>query len=61
MGKIDKYLGKWASRKLIVFLIATILIFFSKIDSSDWTYIAIAYIIIQGLVDAKIVIDKFTR
>jgi len=61
MGKIDSLLGKWASRKLMVFFIATLLISFGKIDSADWTYIAIAYIVIQGLVDAKSIIDKFTK
>jgi len=61
MGKIDTLLNKWASRKLMVFFIATLLISFSKIESSDWTYIAIAYIVVQGLVDAKSIIDKFTK
>ena len=61
MGKIDSLLGKWASRKLMVFAIATILISFGKIESSDWTYIAIAYVVIQGLVDAKVLIDKYFK
>jgi len=61
MGKIDTLLNKWASRKLMVFFIATLLISFSKIESTDWTYIAIAYIVMQGLVDAKSIIDKFTK
>jgi len=61
MGRIDTLLNKWASRKLMVFFIATLLISFSKIESSDWTYIAIAYIVVQGLVDAKSIIDKFTK
>lgn len=61
MSKIDKFLGKWASRKLMVFAIATILIFLSKIESSDWTYIAISYVVMQGLVDAKTIIEKFKK
>ena len=61
MGKLDTILNKWASRKLMVFLIATLLISFSKIESADWTYIAIAYIVMQGLVDAKSIIEKFTK
>jgi len=61
MGKIDTILNKWSSRKLMVFFIATLLISFSKIESSDWTYIAIAYIVMQGLVDAKSIIEKFTK
>ncbi len=51
MGKIDTFLGKWASRKLLVFFIATILAFAGDINSSDWTYIAVAYIGSQALVD----------
>jgi len=61
MGKIDTILNKWSSRKLMVFFIATLLISFSKIESADWTYIAIAYIVMQGLVDAKSIIEKFTK
>lgn len=61
MGKLDTILNKWSSRKLMVFFIATLLISFSKIESSDWTYIAIAYIVMQGLVDAKSIIEKFTK
>jgi len=61
MGKIDTLLNKWSSRKLMVFFIATLLISFSKIESTDWTYIAIAYIVMQGLVDAKSIIEKFTK
>jgi len=51
MGKIDNFLGKWASRKLLVFFIATILSFSGDINSADWTYIAVAYIGSQALVD----------
>jgi len=36
--KIDRYLGKWASRKLTVFVV----------DSSDWVIVATAYIAIEG-------------
>lgn len=58
MGKIDRFLGKWASRKLLVFFIATILAFVSKITSADWTYVAIAYIGSQAVVD---LMDKYRR
>lgn len=61
MSKIDSFLGKWASRKLIVFVIATILMSFSKIESVHWAWIAIAYIVIQGLVDAKVLIEKYFK
>ena len=58
MGKIDTFLGKWASRKLLVFFIATILSFSSKITSEDWTYIAVAYIGSQAIVD---IMSKYNR
>jgi hypothetical protein len=58
MGRIDRFLGKWASRKLLVFVLATILAFTTKITSSDWTYIAIAYISSQALVD---IMNKYKR
>ena len=55
---IDRFLGKWASRKLMVFALATVLLIFDKISGSDWVYVAIAYTFVQGLVDAKIFLDK---
>ena len=61
MSKIDFFLGKWASSTLIVFVIATILMSFSKIDSVHWAWIAIAYIVIQGLVDAKELLKYFNK
>ncbi|MFZ2432520.1 MAG: hypothetical protein WAW57_15380 [Lutibacter sp.] len=61
MSKIDKFLGKWASRKLMVFIIATILSVSGHLDSADWTYIAIAYIAMQGLVDSKLIIENFKK
>ena len=58
---LDKWLGKWASRKLIVFLISTIAMFADKLDGNEWAYIAIAYIVIQGFVDAKTIVEKFNK
>lgn len=51
MSKIDKSLSKWVSRKLLVFLIACVGMFFMKITSSDWVVIATAYIGSQAFVD----------
>ncbi len=45
---VDKYLSKFISRKLIVFLIASIGLFRGNIDGEDWVIIATAYISIQG-------------
>lgn len=50
-AKLDKWLGKWASRKLIVFGIATWLCLSGNVVSSDWVYLAIVYIGTQGAVD----------
>jgi len=58
MGRIDRFLGKWASRKLLVFVIATLLAFTTKITSADWTYIAVAYIGSQAAVD---LMSKYKR
>lgn len=51
MGKIDSFLGKWASRKLLVFVLATLLSLFGSLESGDWTTIAVAYIGSQAAVD----------
>ncbi len=46
--KIDLFLNKWVSRKLIVFVVATIGLFVSKLTSIDWVIIATSYIAIEG-------------
>ena len=61
MEKADNFLGKWASRKLVVFIIATILMFAGKLESTDWTYLAIAYIAMQGFVDVTTLMDKYFK
>jgi hypothetical protein len=59
MGKIDTFLGKWASRKLLVFFIATLLSLFGNLDSHDWVTIASIYIGSQAVVDlAKVYKSK---
>lgn len=49
--KIDKFLGRWISRKLTVFIIASIALFSDKLTSTDWVIIATSYIAIQGITD----------
>ncbi len=56
---LDKFLGKWASRKLTVFAIACLALFMGKIDSQDFTFIAVSYMVMQGIVDAKWFLEKF--
>jgi len=46
--KIDLYLKKWVSRKLTILIIASIALFFGKLESMDWTVVATMYIAIEG-------------
>ncbi len=52
MGKVDKLLKSWVSKKLFVFVIATALAIFGNLTSSDWVIIATTYIGTQGVIDA---------
>jgi urocanate hydratase len=52
MGKLDKVLKSWVSKKLFVFVIATALAIFGNLTSSDWVIIATTYIGTQGVIDA---------
>ena len=45
---IDKYLSKFISRKLIVFVIASVGLFTGNIDGNNWVVISTAYISIEG-------------
>ena len=49
----DKFLSKFVSRKLMVWLTATGLMLTERtpLDSSDWVAISLAYIGMQGLTD----------
>jgi len=49
--KIDYFLKRWISRKLTVFIVASVGLFSNVITSSDWVIIATAYIAIQGFTD----------
>ena len=42
--KIDLLLSKWVSRKLTVFVIASIGLFAKTLTSTDWVIIATSYI-----------------
>jgi len=52
MGKVDKILNSWLSKKLFVFCTATGLALFGNLTSSDWVIIATTYIGTQGVIDA---------
>ena len=47
--KIDLFLNKWVSRKLSVFVIASIGLFSGVITSTDWVIISTSYITIEGV------------
>ena len=47
--KIDLFLNKLLSRKLTVFVIASVGLFFGVITSTDWVIIATSYITIEGV------------
>lgn len=50
-GVVDKILAFTISKKLTVFLIATILILKGSISGSEWVYISLMYIGTQGAID----------
>lgn len=47
--KVDLFLNKWVSRKLTVFVVASVGLFSGAITSSDWVIIATSYITIEGV------------
>lgn len=47
--KVDLFLNKWVSRKLTVFVIASVGLFTAAITSTDWVIIATSYITIEGV------------
>ena len=52
MATIDKILNSWVSKKLFVFVIATLLALFGDLTSQDWVTIATVYIGTQGVIAA---------
>jgi hypothetical protein len=56
--KIDLFLNKWVSRKLMVFSIASVALFSGSIASNDWVIVATAYISLQGVTD---IVQKLQR
>ena len=46
--KIDSWLGKWASRKLIVWGTSTAFLAAGSLTSSDWVAVSLAYIGLTG-------------
>jgi len=50
-AKVDRFINKWFSRKLIVFTVATWGLFSGALTSNEWVTIATAYVGVQGFVD----------
>ena len=50
-GLVDRVLAWTISKKLTVFLIATMLILKGSISGSEWVYISLMYIGTQGAID----------
>ena len=51
-AKIDTTLKKYVSRKLMVFVVASIGLFSATLSSTDWVIVAGIYIGTQGAIDA---------
>jgi len=50
-GRIDQFLAKWTSRKLLVLAVATGFVPFAIITGDQWTALALGYIGIEGVAD----------
>lgn len=50
-SRLDKFLSSWVSKKLSVFVVATILALSGKLTSSDWVTVSVVYIGTQGALD----------
>ena len=58
---LDTLINKWISRKLFVFLTATILLWLADLESSDWTMIAVVYLGSQTALDFIVEYNKSKR
>lgn len=55
---LDTLINRWISRKLFVFIIATNLLWFADLESSDWTMIAVVYLGSQAVLDSVVAYNK---
>jgi Fe-S cluster assembly ATPase SufC len=56
--RIDKFLNRWISKKLTVFIVASYGLFGGKLDGDNWTILATGYVAIQGFSDIVEQISK---
>lgn len=57
-GIIDWLLSKAISKKLLVFGVATVLLFLDKISGDEWLMISCIYISAQGVIDTILAYRK---
>ena len=55
---IDLILSKFISRKLLVFLIVTVALFYDKVNGKEWVNVAMVYIGTQAVIDSIIKLRK---
>lgn len=55
---LDKGIAKLISRKLSVFIVATVLAVSGSLNSHDWAQLAMAYFMSQGAVDVAEVMRR---
>lgn len=55
-AKLDKFINKWASRKLLVFVVASSALFSGHLSAAEWITISIVYVGVQGASD---VVERF--
>jgi len=59
--KLDIFLSKWLSRKLLTFTIASAALFSGVLTSTDWVIVATSYIAIEGVTNIVERIMKVKR
>lgn len=57
-AKLDKFINRFVSKKLTVFIIGTVFLSLGNLDGSQWMQLAIAYIGIQGFLDMVLAYKK---
>ena len=55
---LDLWIGKFISRKLLVFLVCTVALFWEKVNGSEWVNVAMVYIGSQAVIDAIVKLRK---
>jgi len=54
----DKYINKFISKKLTVFVVGTIFLSIGNLESTEWMQLAIAYVGTQGFLDIVVAYKK---